>query len=180
MSAYAATKRSAELMAETYASLYQLPSTGLRFFTVYGPWGRPDMAYFSFARAIMEGTPITIYDDGALRRDFTYIDDIVAGVVGCLDHPPAAASAEGEPPVRVLNIGNNHSERVLDLIEALEGGLGRKAIRRFVARPRADVEETWASVDQIHDLTGFSPSTPLRFGVDRFVSWFCNWHSQHG
>jgi UDP-glucuronate 4-epimerase len=180
LSIYAATKRADELMSYSYGHLFGIPQTGLRFFTVYGPWGRPDMAYFSFARAIMEGTPITIYDDGTLRRDFTYVDDIVAGVVGCLDHPPAAGAADGEPPVRVLNIGNNHSERVLDLIEALEDGLGREAIRRFVARPRADVEETWASVDQIHDLTGFSPSTPLRVGVARFVSWFCNWHSQHG
>jgi UDP-glucuronate 4-epimerase len=180
LSIYAATKRADELMSYSYAHLFGIPQTGLRFFTVYGPWGRPDMAYFMFARAILRGEPITVYDDGVLRRDFTYIDDIVAGVVGCLDHPPVADAASGEPPARVLNIGNHRSEAVSTLIDLLEQELGRKAVRRFAARPRADVEETFAAISQIADLTGFSPSTPLSVGVGRFVSWFCNWQSAHG
>jgi UDP-glucuronate 4-epimerase len=178
LSMYAATKRADELMSYAYGHLYGIPQTGLRFFTVYGPWGRPDMAYFMFAEAIMRGEPITVYDDGSLRRDFTYIDDIVAGVVGCLDHPPQGGGSE--PPLRILNIGNHRSEAVSTLIELLEDGLGKPAIRRFVPRPLADVTETWASVDQLHDLTGYSPTTPLSVGVARFVSWFCNWHSHHG
>jgi UDP-glucuronate 4-epimerase len=178
LSMYAATKRADELMSYAYGHLYGIPQTGLRFFTVYGPWGRPDMAYFMFAEAIMRGEPITVYDDGSLRRDFTYIDDIVAGVLGCLDHPPRGGA--GEPPVRILNIGNHRSEAVSTLIELLEDGLGKPAVRRFVPRPRADVTQTWASVDQLHELTGYSPATPLAVGVGRFVSWFCNWHSRHG
>ena len=124
LSIYAATKRADELMSHAYAHLHGLPQTGLRFFTVYGPWGRPDMAYYSFARAIVAGEPITLYEGGALRRDFTYIDDIVAGVVGCLDRPP-----EGIPPARVLNIGNHRSEQVSTLVGLLEQALGRRAIR---------------------------------------------------
>jgi UDP-glucuronate 4-epimerase len=179
LSIYAATKRADELMSYSYGHLFGLPQTGLRFFTVYGPWGRPDMAYFMFAHAILRGDPITVYDDGSLRRDFTYIDDIVAGVVGCLDRPPSAGP-DGAPPVRVLNIGNHRSEAVSTLISLLETELERPAVRRFVPRPRADVTETWASVDQIADLTGFSPNTPLHVGVAGFASWFRNWHSSHG
>jgi UDP-glucuronate 4-epimerase len=170
LSLYAATKRADELMSHAYGHLYGLRQTGLRFFTVYGPWGRPDMAYFAFAEAIMRGDPITVYDSGRLRRDFTYIDDIVAGVVGCLDRP-----APGEPPVRVMNIGNNRSEAVSTLIALLEESLGRRAIIRDTPRPRADVEETCASVDEIAALTGFSPSTPLSVGIPRFAEWFLAW-----
>jgi UDP-glucuronate 4-epimerase len=170
LSLYAASKRSGELMSHAYAHLFGLCQTGLRFFTVYGPWGRPDMAYFSFASAIAAGEPITVYDHGTLRRDFTYIDDIVAGVLGALDRPP-----DGAPPVRLLNIGNNHSEPVSALIALLEQGLGRRAVLRHAPRPPADVAETAADIEAIHALTGFMPSTPLAEGIPRFVAWFKAW-----
>lgn len=171
MSLYAATKRADELMSHAYGHLFGLRQTGLRFFTVYGPWGRPDMAYYSFARAIVSGEPITLYDDGRLKRDFTYIDDIVAGVVGCLEQPP-----EREAPTRLLNIGNHGAETVQALVALLEQGLGRSAIIRTAPRPAADVAETFASVDAIHALTGFAPRVPLSVGIPRFVAWFRAWH----
>jgi UDP-glucuronate 4-epimerase len=171
LSIYAATKRADELMSHCYAHLHALPQTGLRFFTVYGPWGRPDMAYYGFARAIVAGEPITLYEGGTLRRDFTYIDDIVAGVVGCLDRPPAA-----EPPARVLNIGNNRSEPVSALVRLLEEALGRRAILRTAPRPPADVVETFASIEAIAALSGFAPRTTLAEGIPRFVAWFKTWH----
>jgi UDP-glucuronate 4-epimerase len=173
LSLYAASKRADELMSYAYAHLFGLRQTGLRFFTVYGPWGRPDMAYFSFASAIVAGEPITVYDHGTLRRDFTYIDDIVAGVLGALDRPP-----DGTPPVRLLNIGNNHSEPVSALIALLEEGLGRRAVLRHEPRPAADVAETAADIEAIHALTGFSPSTPLAVGIPRFVAWFREWRER--
>lgn len=176
VSLYAATKRCDELMSYAYGHLFGLPQTGLRFFTVYGPWGRPDMAYFSFADAIVRGAPITLYDEGRLKRDFTYIDDIVSGVVGCLDRPPVTDVA-GQPPVRVLNIGNHRAELVSHLIELLEQELQRKAVIRFAPRPAADVEETFASVDAIAALTGYAPTTPLSVGIPRFVAWFRDWHT---
>jgi UDP-glucuronate 4-epimerase len=169
-SLYAATKRAAELTSHAYAHLYNLPQTGLRFFTVYGPWGRPDMAYYGFAEAIMAGRPITLYEGGRLKRDFTYIDDIIAGVLGALDRPPAAA----EGPL-VLNIGNHRSETVTHLVELLEQSLGRRAIIENVERPLADVEETWANVDLIGARTGFSPSTPLEKGIPLFAEWFLHY-----
>src|SRR5215469_8123481 len=152
LSVYAATKRADELLSHAYAHLHALPQTGLRFFTVYGPWGRPDMAYYSFARAIAAGEPITLYDGGRLRRDFTYVDDIVAGVVACLDRPP-----EETPSIRLLNIGNHRSEEVNELVRLLEQALGRQALRREAPRPAADVEETFASIEAIAALTGFTP-----------------------
>ncbi len=172
MSLYAATKRADELMSHAYGHLYGLPQTGLRFFTVYGPWGRPDMAYYSFAEAIASGQPITVYDDGTVRRDFTYIDDIVEGVIGALDKPTAVESG---PPVRLLNIGNNRSEPVTALIALLEEGIGRRAVIRYTPRPAADVADTCADVDAIAALTGFAPRTPLDVGVPRFVKWFLEW-----
>jgi len=174
VSLYAATKRADELMSYAYGHLFGLPQTGLRFFTVYGPWGRPDMAYYSFARAISAGEPITVYDNGDLKRDFTYVDDIVAGVLGCLDHPPQATA--GVPPVRVLNIGNNRAELVNTLISLLEEGLGKKALVRHAPRPAADVEETFADVAAIGALTGYAPTTPLEVGIPRFVAWFRAFH----
>jgi UDP-glucuronate 4-epimerase len=174
LSLYAASKRADELMSYAYGHLFGLPQTGLRFFTVYGPWGRPDMAYYIFANAIMSGEPITVYDGGDLRRDFTYIDDIVAGVVGSLDRPPAAG--EG-PPQRVLNIGNHRSESVTTLIALLETELCRHAVVRTAPRPRADVAETCADISAIADLTGFAPATPLAVGVPRFAAWFREWHA---
>ncbi len=169
MSLYAATKRADELMSHAYAHLFALPLTGLRFFTVYGPWGRPDMAYYSFAKAIVAGEPITLYDSGLLKRDFTYVDDIVAGVVGALDKPPAEGA-------RLLNIGNHQGEEVRTLVALLEDALGKKAIVRTAPRPAVDVEETFASVEAIAALTGFAPKTPLSLGIPRFVSWFKRWH----
>jgi UDP-glucuronate 4-epimerase len=172
LSVYAATKRADELLSHAYTHLHGLPQSGLRFFTVYGPWGRPDMAYFSFANAIMAGEPITLYDGGRLRRDFTYIDDIVAGVIGCLDRPPAGAM-----PPRLLNIGNHRSEPVNKLVQLLERELGRPAMVREAPRPAADVEETFASVESIAALTGFTPKTTLEDGIPRFAAWFKAWRT---
>jgi UDP-glucuronate 4-epimerase len=171
VSLYGATKRADELMSHSYSHLYGLPQTGLRFFTVYGPWGRPDMAYFSFARAIAAGEPITVYDGGRLRRDFTYVDDIVAGIVGVLDLPPA-----GDAP-RLLNIGNNRSESVSRLVSLLEEGLGQRAIIEDRPRPAADVMDTFADISAIRALTGFAPRTPLEDGIPRFVAWFKGWNA---
>ncbi len=169
-SLYAATKRADELISHAYTHLYALPQTGLRFFTVYGPWGRPDMAYYGFAQAIAAGQPITLYEGGTLKRDFTYIDDIVSGVVGVLDRPPPPG------PPRLLNIGNNRAEPVTRLVSLLERSLGRTAIVQTVPRPAADVVETWASVDRIAALAGYAPSTPLDDGIPRFVAWFKDYH----
>lgn len=171
-SLYAATKRADELISHAYTHLFGLPQTGLRFFTVYGPWGRPDMAYYSFARAIAAGEPITLYDGGRLKRDFTYVDDIVAGVIGCLDRPPASGEA-----ARVLNIGNHRAEEVVTLVRLLEECLGQKAVVREAPRPAADVAATFASVDAIAALTGFAPRTPLTEGIPRFVAWFREFHA---
>ncbi|MGG5890626.1 NAD-dependent epimerase/dehydratase family protein [Falsiroseomonas sp. HC035] len=171
VSLYAATKRADELMGQAYSHLYGLPQTGLRFFTVYGPWGRPDMAYYSFARAIVAGTPITLYDGGQLKRDFTYIDDIVQGILGCLPHPPAAGEC-----ARLLNIGNHRAEKVATLVRLLEEGLGRCAVVQDTPRPVADVEETFADISAIRSLAGFEPRTTLAEGIPRFVSWFRDWH----
>ena len=171
VSLYAATKRADELISHAYAHLYGLPQTGLRFFTVYGPWGRPDMAYYGFADAMMAGRPITLYEGGALRRDFTYIADIVQGVLAVLGHPPGV----GQPP-QLFNIGNNRSEQVSHLVELLEQALGRKAVVRSAPRPKADVEETWADVDAIARL-GFRPATTLEEGVAQFAKWFLAYHS---
>ena len=167
VSLYAATKRADELMAHAYWHLYGMRLTGLRFFTVYGPWGRPDMAYYSFAEAILAGRPITLYDEGRLKRDFTYIDDIVAGVLACLDRAPEAGQA---PPV--FNIGNNRGESVSDLVALLEAGLGRKAVVQAVPRPVADVAETCADLAAIEAWCGYAPTTPLSVGIPRFVEWF--------
>ncbi len=166
-SLYAATKRADELISHAYGHLYALPQTGLRFFTVYGPWGRPDMAYFSFARAIMAGEPIALYEGENLRRDFTYIDDVVSGVLSLLDRPPSRPAE-----ARIVNLGNNKSERVGRLIELLERELGRKAIVHCVPRPAADIEETWASVELAAQYAEFAPTTPLDVGVRRFVDWY--------
>jgi len=172
-SLYAATKRAGELISHAYTHLYGVPQTGLRFFTVYGPWGRPDMAYFEFARAIMAGEPITVYDGGRPKRDFTYIDDIVAGVLGAMDHPPGAGEA-----ARVLNIGDHRSESVSHLVALLEAALGRTAVVRDVPRPAADVAETWADVGAIAALTGFAPDTPLEVGIGRFAGWYLGYYGR--
>jgi UDP-glucuronate 4-epimerase len=163
---YAVTKRAGELTSSTYSHLYGIPQTGLRFFTVYGPWGRPDMAYYSFARAISRGEDVTLYEGDALARDFTYIADVVTGVLAVFEKPPAPGEA------RVLNIGNHRPESVRYLVQLLERELGRSAKLRLLPRPDADVETTWACIDALHALTGWRPSTALEDGVSRFVSWF--------
>ena len=167
VSLYAATKRADELISHAYAHLHGLPQTGLRFFTVYGPWGRPDMAYYAFAEAIVAGRPVTLYEGGTLRRDFTYIDDIVDGVLRCLAHPPA-----GPVPAQVLNIGNSESEEVSRLVTLLEAALGRKAVIQVVPRPATDVGETHADLSRIAASVGFAPRTRLDEGVKRFAAWF--------
>ncbi len=171
-SLYAATKRSGELISHAYGHLYGIPQTGLRFFTVYGPWGRPDMAYYGFARAIAEGQPVTLYEGEGLSRDFTYVDDVVDGVLRVLELPPDPAVDR----VRILNLGNRRSERVSHLVELLEQALGRRAEIRIVPRPAADLMATWASVDAAQELAGWVPRTALDTGVPRFVSWFRTYH----
>jgi UDP-glucuronate 4-epimerase len=169
VSLYAATKRADELISESYAHLFGLPQTGLRFFTVYGPWGRPDMAPWLFAEAILEGRPITLYDGGRLKRDFTFVADIAAGVVGCLDRP-----AEGRHP-RILNIGNHRSEAVRRFVALLEEALGRRAVVVDAPRPPTDVEETFADIAAIRALCGFVPATAIETGIPRFAEWFLSW-----
>jgi UDP-glucuronate 4-epimerase len=174
-SLYAATKRADELMSASYTHLFGLKQTGLRFFTVYGPWGRPDMAYFGFAEAIMVGRPVTLYDEGRLKRDFTYIDDIVAGILGVFDNPPG-----DDAPHRVFNIGNNRAEVVTDLVRLLERELGREAVTVSLPKPEADPVETCANVDALHALCGYVPSTALADGIPRFVAWYQEWRAQRG
>jgi len=185
VSLYAATKKANELMAHTYSHLYALPTTGLRFFTVYGPWGRPDMAYYLFARAIVEGRPIDVYDGGRMRRDFTYIDDIVEGVLRVADHParpdPAWRGESPDPatssaPYRVYNIGNNQPVELGRLIALLEAALGRRAEQRMRPVPAGDVPVTCADTADLARDLGFRPSTPIEVGVERFVRWFREYH----
>ena len=171
LSLYAATKRADELISHAYTHLFQLPQTGLRFFTVYGPWGRPDMAYFSFAEAILDQRPITLYDEGRPKRDFTYIEDIVAGVLGALDQPPPG------PAPRLLNIGNHRAETVATLIALLEQALGRRAMLVSAPLPAADARETTAAIEAIAELTGFAPRTSLAEGVPRFTEWLLAWRA---
>jgi UDP-glucuronate 4-epimerase len=176
VSLYAATKKADELMSETYAHLFRIPLTGLRFFTVYGPWGRPDMAMWKFAERILTGRPIDVYNHGEMSRDFTYIDDIVSGVLACLDRPPAddgAKKAGGSiKPHALYNIGNNRSEHLLRLIEVLEGALGRKAERNLLPMQAGDVHATYADIAALTRDTGYAPSTPIEVGVPRFAEWF--------
>jgi UDP-glucuronate 4-epimerase len=176
LSLYAATKKSDELMSETYAHLYHLPLTGLRFFTVYGPWGRPDMAMWMFTDKILQGIPIPVFNNGAMRRDFTYIDDIVAGVVACIDNPPSddgvAKPGGSVAPHRIYNIGNNRSEDLMRMIALLETACGRKAELDFKPMQDGDVHETFADIDAIRADLGYAPTTTIEVGVPAFVSWF--------
>lgn len=181
VSLYAATKKADELMSEAYAHLYRLPQTGLRFFTVYGPWGRPDMAVWLFTEAILQGRPIQVFGEGNMRRDFTYIDDIVAGVVAALDHPApddGRKKAGGSfNPHRIYNIGNNRSEELGRLVSLLEEACGRKAIQRLTALQPGDVRNTFADIYAIREDLGFEPSTPIDLGVPRFVDWYRRYSS---
>jgi UDP-glucuronate 4-epimerase len=179
VSLYAATKRANELMAHTYSHLYAIPTTGLRFFTVYGPWGRPDMAPMLFTRAILAGEPIRVFNHGDMRRDFTYVDDIVEGVVRILEAPPhAAGSGHGgqDAPARLYNIGNDRPTELLRFIEILEESLGVPAIRQLEDMQPGDVPATWADVDGLRDAVGFAPDTPLEEGVPRFVAWYRDYY----
>ncbi|MGL4727223.1 MAG: NAD-dependent epimerase [Bosea sp. (in: a-proteobacteria)] len=185
LSLYAATKKSNELMAHSYAHLFGLPCTGLRFFTVYGPWGRPDMAVYLFTRAILEGRPIQLFNHGRMRRDFTYIDDIVAGVIGALDHPAAAdpawtaeapSPATSHAPWRVFNIGNNRAEELSRFVAVLEAACAREAIKEYLPMQPGDVPATYADVSALGALTGYAPTTPIDVGLPRFVEWFRAYH----
>jgi UDP-glucuronate 4-epimerase len=180
ISLYAATKKADELMSETYAHLYRLPLTGLRFFTVYGPWGRPDMAMWIFTKAILEGRPIPVFNNGQMQRDFTYIDDIISGVVACLDNPPkddGAAKAGGSvAPHALYNIGNHRSEQLGRMIDLIEQACGRTAVRDYQPMQPGDVPATYADIDAIqHDL-GYQPATSIDVGVPRFVQWYRDYH----
>ena len=184
VSLYAATKKANELMAHTYSHLYGLPTTGLRFFTVYGPWGRPDMAYFSFTKNIIEGKPIQVFNHGRMKRDFTYIDDIVDGVVATLDRTATADAAfdrsapnpgTAQAPFRVFNIGNHSPVELGTFIETLENSIGQQAIKEYKPMQPGDVEATYADVDSLKRWTGKEPMVNLTDGINRFVAWYKVW-----
>ncbi len=176
MSLYAATKKADELMSHVYAHLYRLPLTGLRFFTVYGPWGRPDMAMWLFTKAILAGEPIKVFNNGDMRRDFTYIDDIVTGVIATADNPPSdPAPAEGVPH-KVYNIGNNNPEQLMGMIGVLEQALGKEAIKEFLPLQPGDVPETSANIDAISNDHGFVPKTTIAEGIPKFIEWYKAYH----
>jgi UDP-glucuronate 4-epimerase len=185
VSLYAATKKANELIAHTYSHLYGIPTTGLRFFTVYGPWGRPDMAYFSFTKNILEGKPIKVFNHGNMRRDFTYIDDIVEGMVRLLDKPPVSNPnwdrmspdpSSSYAPYKIYNIGNNQPVKLLDFIETLESLLGVKAKMEFLPMQPGDVEATYADIDDLQKAVGFHPSTSIEDGLRKFVEWYRNYY----
>ncbi|MDH3029285.1 NAD-dependent epimerase [Methylobacterium fujisawaense] len=185
LSLYAATKKANELMAHSYSHLYGLPTTGLRFFTVYGPWGRPDMALYLFTRAILAGEPIRVFNQGQMLRDFTYIDDIVAGIRALTERPatpnPAWSAAEPDPgtsaaPYRIYNIGNNEPVALLEMIALLEVALGRKAEKILLPMQPGDVPATYADIDDLVHETGFRPATPLKTGIGHFVDWYRTYH----
>ena len=169
VSLYAATKRAGELMSGTYSRLYGIPASGLRFFTVYGPWGRPDMAYFSFTEKILRGEPIEVYGEGRLARDFTYVDDIVDGVLGVLDRPPPPGGH------RVFNIGDSRPVQLLDMIAALEAAIGREAVKVMRPMQPGDVTATFADISRIQALTGYQPRVPLEEGLVLFAQWHRDW-----
>lgn len=179
ISLYAATKRADELMSESYAHLYRIPLTGLRFFTVYGPWGRPDMAVWQFTESCLSGRPVRIFNHGHMRRDFTFIDDIVAGVVACLDRPPADDGREkpggSRAPHALYNIGNNRSEELMRLVEIIEQACGQPLRREYAPLQPGDVTDTYADISAIAADHGFAPTTPIDVGVPRFVSWYRGW-----
>jgi UDP-glucuronate 4-epimerase len=180
LSLYAATKKADELMSETYAHLYRLPLTGLRFFTVYGPWGRPDMAMWIFTKAIFAGEPIPVFGEGQMERDFTYIDDIVSGVVAAHDNAPSDDGEEkaggSRGPHRLYNIGNNNSEHLGRMIELLEQSCGREAVKTYLPMQPGDVRRTYADISAIQGDLGFAPTTPIDRGIPAFVDWYRTYH----
>ena len=175
LSLYGATKRADELMSAAYAHLFRVPMTGLRFFTVYGPWGRPDMSAYLFTRAILAGEPIRVFNNGDMRRDFTFIDDIVQGVLAALDHPPADGG-EDAPPHRLYNLGNHRSEPLMRFIGMIEEACGRKAVLDLQPMQPGDVRETFADITAAQRDLGFAPRTPIDEGIPRFVAWFREYH----
>lgn len=174
LSLYAATKRAGELMAQSYSHLYGFPATGLRFFTVYGPWGRPDMAYFSFTRDIFAGKPITVFNNGDMKRDFTWIDDAVAGILGALDHPPQKGGdyTIGAAAHRLFNIGNHRAEKLTDFISEIEKATGKSAEKVMAPMAPGDVAETYADIAPAQAVFGYDPKTPISEGIPRFVEWY--------
>ncbi|HIF9335053.1 TPA: NAD-dependent epimerase [Photobacterium damselae] len=187
ISLYAASKKANELMAHTYSHLYNLPTTGLRFFTVYGPWGRPDMALFKFTKKIIDGEAIDIYNNGDMQRDFTYIDDIVEGIIRIQDVVPeqqenwtveTGSPADSSAPYRVYNIGNGKCEKLMDYIEALEESLGTEANKNFMPMQPGDVYKTYADTSGLFEATGYKPQTPIKEGVDNFVQWYRDFYQK--
>jgi UDP-glucuronate 4-epimerase len=178
VSLYAATKKADELIAHSYSHLYRLPTTGLRFFTVYGPWGRPDMAAALFTKAILAGEPIKVFNFGRLRRDFTYVDDIVEGVVQVLARIPKAD--QGAAPYAIYNIGNHSAVEIESFIQELERLLDKRAIREYLPAQPGDVPATYAAIDRLAAATGFEPATPLATGLERFVAWYLDYYRQGG
>ena len=176
VSLYAATKKANELMAYSYSHLYRLPVTGLRFFTVYGPWGRPDMAIFLFTKAILEGTPIKLFNHGNMRRDFTYIDDVTRIISRLVDQIPREGEPGGGPPARIYNVGNNHPEELGRVVNLLEKELGRTAIKDLLPMQMGDVLETFADVGDLMRDTGFRPQTSVEEGIRRFVAWYRDYY----
>ncbi len=183
VSLYAATKKANELMAHTYSHLYGIPTTGLRFFTVYGPWGRPDMALFQFTKAILEGTPIDVFNYGKMKRDFTYVDDIVEGIVRVMDFVPTPQSVipENDPssssaPYKVYNIGNNQPVELLRFIEVLEESLGQKAVKNLMPMQPGDVPATWADIDDLEKDISYRPTIPIEVGIPLFVEWYRSYY----
>lgn len=172
VSLYAVTKKTNELMAHTYSHLYQLPTTGLRFFTVYGPWGRPDMALSLFTQAILNGEPIRVYNYGRMRRDFTYVDDIVEGVLRVLDRPPSTEST----PYKIFNIGNNKPVELLDFIACLEEALGKRASKEFLPLQDGDVPETYADTQALNQWVGYVPTTEITQGIGKYVDWYRSYY----
>jgi UDP-glucuronate 4-epimerase len=181
VSLYAATKKADELMSETYAHLFRLPQTGLRFFTVYGPWGRPDMAMWLFADAILKGKPIDVFGEGNMRRDFTYIDDIVSGVLACVDTPApddGTIKAGGSTsPHRIYNIGNHASEELMTMISVIEKSIGKKAVLNMLPMQPGDVRDTFADISAIQNDLGYHPTTSIDVGVPKFINWFKSYHA---
>lgn len=184
---YAATKKANEAMAHSYAHLWNLPCTMFRFFTVYGPWGRPDMALFKFTRGILEGTPIDIYNNGEMYRDFTYVSDLVRGIRLLIDTPPERPASPDDiadddslspaAPYRMVNIGNSQQVRLMDFVEAIEEECGRKAIRNFLPMQKGDVPATWADATLLRELTGYQPHTDVREGIRQFVAWYRDYYN---
>lgn len=185
ISLYGASKKANELMAHAYSHLYNLPSTGLRFFTVYGPWGRPDMALFLFTKAILSGEPISVFNEGRMRRDFTYIDDIIEGVIRVMKKTPeinenwnshSSDPSSSKAPWKIYNIGNNNTIQLSEFIEVLEVELGKKAIKEYLPMQPGDVEATWADIDDLRHDVNFSPNTPVEYGIKKFIEWYKSYY----